>query len=947
MRRKNLKKALACTLAFSVALGNTSIPQKAKAAEDSKAADISTGLVGYYDFEDSLANKASLTGGTAKLHGGAGDTWNSAATGTENYSDSIEGFGKAYHFLGDTDAGRGEGLELDAIVAGTEYTVSFWVKPENYGVGTTSLVFANHDESCFSINSLNGFNCSALLGKLWDWDNRGSSLVCLDGVNSGDIAAINKWTMVTVTCKSGEQKLYFNGREQASATSVQANVTETLKEQPIFLGINWWDESFKGLMDEVRIYNRVLTAEDIAELSIVPTTGIKIQADGSGSITNNIIYATDADKNISNPSSVQCGTYQCSASVIPEEATDKAFTWSVDTEDIATISKDGLVTLNENAKDGDKITVKATFDADNSIYDEYELTVSVNEIVADSVKEITDENVANYYQAVNKNRVSVHDPSIIKDKDGTYYIFGSHLAWAKSRDLVEWETFTNNINTDYETLFKKEFAWSALGDDSYDPSGNLWAPDVIWNEDLGKWCMYMSINGNSWNSSICMLTADSLGGNWTYDGTVVYSGFGKDVHDYTLTDYTEVTGNADLDVVYLTGDTWNFRYGAHAIDPCVFYDEDGKLWFSYGSWSGGIYIFELDKTTGYRSDTAEARANYTDPYMGKKIGGSTASGEASYIEYINGYYYLFLSYGGLLANGGYNMRVFRSEKPDGPYTDVSGDNATDGGAVNGTIGTRLMSYYKWSWWDYAHVAQGHNSAFVDDDGNAYLIYHTRTNDGTEGHSVRVHQLFTTENGYLVAAPFEYNTSDKVAESGYNADGIAGTYEVLLHQNTNNTALEYVKPKTISLGADGSVTGDLTGTWQSKAGKPFISFVINNVTYEGTFVEQDMEGSNVKTLCFTAVGNNDICFWGAKYPDDRAAVAWASSYITIPANAYSDLELKTEGMFGTTITWESENTAVLGNDGVIGEAGTVILKAIIRKGECFRVMEKEVTVKPKD
>ncbi len=280
MRRKNLKKALACTLAFSVALGNTSIPQKAKAAEDSKAADISTGLVGYYDFEDSLANKASLTGGTAKLHGGAGDTWNSAATGTENYSDSIEGFGKAYHFLGDTDAGRGEGLELDAIVAGTEYTVSFWVKPENYGVGTTSLVFANHDESCFSINSLNGFNCSALLGKLWDWDNRGSSLVCLDGVNSGDIAAINKWTMVTVTCKSGEQKLYFNGREQASATSVQANVTETLKEQPIFLGINWWDESFKGLMDEVRIYNRVLTAEDIAELSIVPTTGIKIQADG-------------------------------------------------------------------------------------------------------------------------------------------------------------------------------------------------------------------------------------------------------------------------------------------------------------------------------------------------------------------------------------------------------------------------------------------------------------------------------------------------------------------------------------------------------------------------------------------------------------------------------------------------------------------------------------------
>ena len=117
MRRKNLKKALAYTLAFSVALGNTSIPQKAKAAEDSRAADISTGLVGYYDFEDSLANKASLTGGTAKLHGGAGDTWNSAATGTENYSDSIEGFGKAYNFCNSRNTSHVSFLMLSGVQA--------------------------------------------------------------------------------------------------------------------------------------------------------------------------------------------------------------------------------------------------------------------------------------------------------------------------------------------------------------------------------------------------------------------------------------------------------------------------------------------------------------------------------------------------------------------------------------------------------------------------------------------------------------------------------------------------------------------------------------------------------------------------------------------------------------------------------------------------------------
>ena len=33
-----------------------------------------------------------------------------------------------------------------------------------------------------------------------------------------------------------------------------------------------------------------------------------------------------------------------------------------------------------------------------------------------------------------------HDPSIVK-ANGKYYIFGSHLAWLKSDDLVNWTSF--------------------------------------------------------------------------------------------------------------------------------------------------------------------------------------------------------------------------------------------------------------------------------------------------------------------------------------------------------------------------------------------------------------------------------------------------------------------------------------------------------------------------
>ncbi len=577
-----------------------------------------------------------------------------------------------------------------------------------------------------------------------------------------------------------------------------------------------------------------------------------------------------------------------------------------------------------------------------------------------AVTEITD--MDDIYEKSNKSRVSVHDPSIIKDTDGTYYIFGSHLAWAKSKDLENWTAFSNNISTDYETLFAEEFEWARAGDSVYQPSGNVWAPDVIWNESMQKWCMYMSINGCSWNSSICLLTADKLDGDWTYVGPVVYSGFTENdvsdgIHSFEKTDYKEVTGNDTLDANFIrnpysekdngtscAATTWNKGYGAHAIDACVFYDEDGKLWFSYGSWSGGIYIFELDGETGFRKNTTEAKANYTDSYMGKKIGGSSASGEASYIEYINGYYYLFISYGGLVANGGYQMRVFRSQNPDGPYTDVSGDLATAGGTIDGKIGTRLMSYYKWSWWDYAHVAQGHNSAFVDDDGKAYVIYHTRTNDGTEGHTVRVHQLFTSENGYLVAAPFEYTSTDSVNDSGYTTSEIAGTYEILFQKNTNSASLEYNKPQVVNLSENGDITGDVTGTWTTKDNSPLVSMEINGIVYEGTFVKQDMEGTNVQTLCFTIVGTDDICLWGSKYPSDDVAVAMTADMVTLPKIITNDIELKTEGLFGTSIEWEG-NSSLLSDGTVIPPVidRSCTITATITKGDYVFYKKFDTTI----
>ena len=310
--------------------------------------------------------------------------------------------------------------------------------------------------------------------------------------------------------------------------------------------------------------------------------------------------------------------------------------------------------------------------------------------------------------AYSLKRVSVHDPSIVwEPASQTYYIFGSHRASARTTDLMSWNSFTapwatassqNAANSaafttpqvtkvkkggvDYDLNFNA-FNWSKRGNNGYNVDGNMWAPDVIWNKAMNKWCMYLSVNGDNWYSSIILLTADKIAGPYRYQAPVVMSGFHTGTA-YKDTDLELVIGTqASLPNRYAVGNGWGRRY-PNCIDPCVFYDEEGKLWMSYGSWSGGIWMLELDEATGLR----DYDVTYTlkgsgdgvtvDPYFGKKIaGGFYVSGEASYIEYIGGYYYLFVTYGGLAAggdandynNGGYQMRVFRSTKPDGPYTD--------------------------------------------------------------------------------------------------------------------------------------------------------------------------------------------------------------------------------------------------------------------------------------
>lgn len=511
--------------------------------------------------------------------------------------------------------------------------------------------------------------------------------------------------------------------------------------------------------------------------------------------------------------------------------------------------------------------------------------------------------------------------------------------------------------------------------------GNMWAPDIIYNPTMNKYCMYLSLNGAHQNSVIVLLTADEIEGPYVYQGPIVYTGFTAvetAAAGETGTTAAVATNWKNTDIKYVLGDVeelperyknvksvtlndngkisgvdsdWG-EYWPHAIDPTVFFDADGKLWMAYGSWHGGIYMLELDENTGlrdytvtYSSDADEKGKSVTsDAYFGKKIaGGYYNSGEGPYIEKIGNYYYLFMSYGFYAPNGGYAMRIFRSENPDGPYVDTKGTSAiydsgvrnytSQYGAIQDTRGMRLMSFYQWDHMTKGEVAQGHNSAIEDADGRAYVIYHTKFNDNTADHALRVHELFQNKNGWIVASPFAF-AQDSALNYSEEPTDVTGDYEIIVHtlelgfdkdsgdgrQDGNYTGpLEEIQ--TINLAADGTVTQNASpiGTWTLSSGTPYVDITLNGQTYSGVFAEVTKDSAGIKTMCFTAVDESTgVSLWGAKKLGDLAVIAdnVKNPAYSVPTAAYASFTLPSAGSDGAQLYWTSSDTSIVGDDGTI-------------------------------
>ena len=145
--------------------------------------------------------------------------------------------------------------DSDSLDLTTGMTLEAWVYPTSISGNRTVLVKENAPNSVYylyantSDDSLNTPLGGGVFASQYQFTHGGSTL------------ATNAWSHVAVTYDGAIERLYVNGTQVASKAQAgsMGGSTGALR----IGGNSLWGEFFKGSIDEVRIYNRALSATEI------------------------------------------------------------------------------------------------------------------------------------------------------------------------------------------------------------------------------------------------------------------------------------------------------------------------------------------------------------------------------------------------------------------------------------------------------------------------------------------------------------------------------------------------------------------------------------------------------------------------------------------------------------------------------------------------------------
>jgi len=201
---------------------------------------LTDGVVSYWKLDETAGAVVDTIGTYAGTNNGA----------TVNQTGKVN---KCYSFDGANDYVRVN--TANAYSSLTNGTLNFWVNPDTLTNSDYYFISAeaNHDASWYIFG-----------GKLRTFIFNNAAIVLFDSVTSISTGA---WTMVTYTSDGSFSNLYINGvidkANQAKGFFAAAGSAAATVD---FGGKNGTTNALDGYMDEVGIWNRALTADEVLNL---------------------------------------------------------------------------------------------------------------------------------------------------------------------------------------------------------------------------------------------------------------------------------------------------------------------------------------------------------------------------------------------------------------------------------------------------------------------------------------------------------------------------------------------------------------------------------------------------------------------------------------------------------------------------------------------------------
>lgn len=429
-----------------------------------------------------------------------------------------------------------------------------------------------------------------------------------------------------------------------------------------------------------------------------------------------------------------------------------------------------------------------------------------------------------------------HDPSILKVGD-TYYSYGTDVAYGrsvvfgqtaghqirKSTDLVCWQYVGTAFNS-YPPQGEAH-----IEDNGGEPFENLWAPYIM--EHNGQYRLYYSLS-----SSTPRLSCIGLGVSSNPEGPFIESGLVVTSLDNSFTQ-------------------------TNAIDPTVVKTPGGQHYMYYGSAWDGIYVLQLDPATGLALNPGQKGTRVAQRgFSGNTINGNIEGPEVIYNTEFNKYY-MFIAYDWIDTK--YNVRVVRSDSPEGPFTDFDGNDANE----SADDAPMILAPYNFighaGWQGVSHPA-----VFEDPQtGNWYMGHQGRPVVDKFFMVLHVRDIHWTEEGWPIVSPERYSATiqSEISESEIpgNWESIVLGYNIVPGFSDTQILPDLQSANPLTIDEVGTLNGDPGSSWTYNS--PWLSLNYSNGFTDKVYLERgrDWENNVDATLLFTGLNNSGTAIWGKK------------------------------------------------------------------------------------